>query len=113
MRMWMIDPRRMCRKHLLGEHGEIHKHRHNFVKGHSIAGRRGQIEPEAMQDRHDVLAAEMARRGFRHTSPYAQPDLAAYDLAGFVVDRAASERDLRGRCVECDHLCAECAGGIA
>ena len=32
MRMWMISPEWLCRKHLIGEHGEIHKH-------HSIAKR--------------------------------------------------------------------------
>lgn len=56
MRMWMSNPRFMCRKHLLGEHGELHKFRHMFIKGHSIEGRRGQIEPAAMKDRHDELA---------------------------------------------------------
>ena len=101
MRMWMIDPRRMCRKHLLGEHGEIHKHRHNFVKGHRIGGRKGQIEPVSMQKRHNELASEMLRRGYRHESPYKQPDLSGYDLTGFVVDKEASGRELISRCSEC------------
>ena len=39
MRMWMIKPELLCRQHLLGEHSEIHKHKHNFEKGHSIKGR--------------------------------------------------------------------------
>lgn len=30
MRMWMIDPKLLCRKHLLGEHNEIHKHLPSF-----------------------------------------------------------------------------------
>jgi len=102
MRMWMTDPATMCRKHLLGEHGEIHKHRHNFVRGHSIAGRRGQIEPLAMGTRHDALACEMVRRGYRHASPYAMPDLTGYgDLTSWLVDVEQSERDLANRCEEC------------
>ena len=101
MRMWMITPSLLCRKHLLGEHGEIHKHRHNFVKRHSIEGRRGQIEPRAMGRRHDALACEMVRRGFNHHSPYEMPDLRGYDLAGFTVDRNESLRDLCARCAEC------------
>ena len=101
MRMWMIEPVTLCRKHLLGEHGEIHKHRHNFVKGHSIEGRRGQIDPAAMGRRHDALAAEMLRRGFNHASPYTQPDLAGYDLAGHGVDVVAARADLHARCGEC------------
>jgi len=99
--MWMIDPAILCQKHLAGEHFELHLHRHNFIKGHSIAGRRGQIEPTAMQSRHDELAAEMVKRGMKHKSPYEQPDLSAYDLTGFTVDQAEAILDLTSRCSAC------------
>ena len=99
--MWMIYPAILCQKHLLGEHFELHLHRHNFVKGHSIEGRRGQIEPAAMQSRHDELAAEMTRRQMNHKSPYIQPDLSAYDLTGFTVDRSEAILDLTSRCSAC------------
>ena len=36
MRMWMLNPKFLCRQHLLGEHSEIHKFRHNFVKKHKV-----------------------------------------------------------------------------
>jgi hypothetical protein len=78
MRMWMIEPSLLCDKHLLGEHGELHKHRHNFEKKHSIKGRIEpvvQVEPSAMQSRHDELAAEMVKRGMNHRSPYEMPDI--------------------------------------
>lgn len=99
--MWMVDARILCNRHLLGEHGEIHKHRHNFVKGHSIEGRRGQIEPASMKLRHDVLEDEMRRRGMNARSPYEQPDLSGYDLHGHCVDRVAALKDLIGRCNVC------------
>ena len=95
--MWMVDPAFMCSKHLCGEHGEIHKHRHNFVKGHSIAGRKGQIEPEAMKRRHDELVMFLKN----HKSPYEQPDLSEYNLDGFTVDIDESLDELRKRCSEC------------
>lgn len=101
MRMWMVDPRILCRKHLLGEHGEIHKHRHNFVKGHSIAKRKGQIEPTSMKTRHDELAEEMTLRGYNHRSPYELPDLSNYDLTGFIVDTEKSTKMLIDRCDDC------------
>jgi len=78
MRMWMVTPELLCTKHLLGEHGEIHKHRHTFVKHHKITKRITpvvQIEPMSMELRHDQLAKEMLRRGFNHSSPFIQPDL--------------------------------------
>lgn len=112
MRMWMVDPKRLCNKHLLGEHGEIHKHRHNFVKGHSVKGRLSpvvQIEPSSMQSRHDELAEEMLKRGMNHKSPYEQPDLSNYDdsVINAKVDIKVSLADLHERCEACQNLSTE------
>ena len=106
MRMWMIDPALLCTKHLLGEHGEIHKHRHNFVKKHSITGRITPIvaiEPANMLKRHDELAAEMLRRGHNHKSPYIQPDLSGYpqNQVNANADLEFNLIDLMCRCEEC------------
>ena len=102
MRMWMVNPKWLCRKHLLGEHGEIHKHRHSFVKHHSIAKRVSpvvQVEPLSMQARHDALASEMSRRGYTHASPYEQPEPLEHMSA--TVDTQAAMLDLFARCPEC------------
>jgi len=109
MRMWMIDPKKLCRKHLLGEHGEIHKHRHNFVKHHRIDGRLlpiVQIQPADMSKRHDELAEEMLRRGYNHQSPYDQPDISylAEWKQQSKVDLLISEKDLCKRCKQCREL---------
>ena len=106
MRMWMIDPTWLCRAHLLGEHAELHKHRHNFVRGDRMDKRiapPAQIEPAAMGNRHDALAAEMVRRGYRHQSPYQQPDLSHYppEVHEARVDTAFSLQDLCSRCPAC------------
>ena len=106
MRMWMIDPKLLCNQHLLGEHGEIHKHRHNFVKRHSITKRISpvvQIEPIAMQKRHDILVNEMILRKMNHNSPYEQPDLSYLPIIEqfAVVDIKNSINDLIQRCPEC------------
>jgi hypothetical protein len=101
----MIDPKFLCSKHLLGEHGEIHKFKHTFVKGHSIAGRISpvvQIEPMSMQSRHDTLADEMSLRGMNHKSPYERPDLSHYGNQVMVnVDLEQSIKDLSIRCPQC------------
>lgn len=105
MRMWMIDPKKMCNKHLLGEHGEIHKFRHNFVKKHNMSGRlkyHSQIDPVLMGYRHDQLSKEMSRRGMNHKSPYEQPDVSHLPVA--YVDIEYNTKDLSERCEKCKEL---------
>jgi hypothetical protein len=104
--MWMIPVKNLCNKHLLGEHGEIHKHRHNFAKGHSMEGRISpvvQIEPSSMGTRHDELAQEMISRGMNHQSPYEMPDLSKYPdrIKNAKVDLEISYSDLCERCEAC------------
>lgn len=111
MRMWMLPPETLCRRHLLGEHGEIHKFRHNFEKRHNMARRLSpvvQIVPHRMQDRHDALAAEMARRGYNHQSPYTQPDVS--HLPEVTADLDYNRHDLGARCPDCLQLTDD--GGI-
>lgn len=107
MRMWGVNPKLLCRNHLLGEHNEIHKHRHNFVKKHRITKRIKpvvQIEPENMKKRHDELAEEMISRGYKHQSPYEQPDLShlTNEERYAKIDLNISINDLVQRCVECE-----------
>ena len=98
--MWMLDTTLLCRKHLLGEHGEIHKHRHCFVKRHNMEGRKGQIFPSLMRLRHDELAQEMIKRGYKHQSPYEMPDVSY--LGEFPEpDIGGNKKDLWARCPEC------------
>lgn len=107
MRMWMVDPLYLCDRHLLGEHGEIHKHLPSFRKGYSVKGRFTpvvQIQLNALVERHDQLAEEMIARGMNHSSPLTDvPDLQKiypeyYDLE---VDIDISLADLYERCPRC------------
>lgn len=108
MRMWMVQPQHMCRKHLLGEHGELHKFLHNWVKKHSIGGRiaGNAIEPSSYKARHDRLAAEMKIRGFNHQSPLEQPDFSylPQEQQAFRVDIDQSYSLLIERCPDCRRL---------
>lgn len=106
MRMWMINPKLLCRNHLLGEHNELHRFRPSFVKQHRITKRISpvvQIEPNSMKVRHDELVVEMLRRGYNHKSPYELPDLSY--LGGreryAKVDLNISHEDLKHRCPKC------------
>jgi len=106
MRMWMLPTKFLCQKHLLGEHGELHKHRHNFEKHHSIAGRISPfvaIEPANMEMRHNELVVEMYIRGYNHKSPYTLPDLSYLPdyQRNAKVNYEYNLADLIGRCPEC------------
>lgn len=72
MTQWPIDPRFLCRKHLLGEHVE-----HHMMVGSLRAGRieaflghvkRGQIAPRTIYARHQALSLELCARKYNHRS---------------------------------------------
>ena len=76
MRIWDIEPKYLCRKHLLAEHRELHG-LWNILTIHG--GKGGYAHhPEtvrwigktvALFHRHEVLITEFARRGYRHRTP--------------------------------------------
>lgn len=82
MRIWTsIPPERLCRKHLLGEHVELHalwaildKQSRGLKYGY-------RNHPEtlrwighapALAARHELQVAELQRRGYKHNSPLPQ-----------------------------------------
>jgi hypothetical protein len=99
MRMWNVDPKLMCRKHLLGEHVECHMMVGAILKKHSISGfiRNGLIEVHNIEKRHKELVLEMTRRGYNHRS----------ELPGFkpwiegTVNSSTNVIELARRCPEC------------
>src|SRR5512140_3519098 len=104
MRMWMVPPRRMCRKHLLGEHVEIHMAVATLRLGKSVSGflEKGLLELGSLRSRHDELVAEMLRRGYRHASPLGRVPRRSEGK----VDRKANLLDLARRCPDCKALSA-------
>jgi hypothetical protein len=108
VRMWMIDPRLMCRKHLLGEHVELHMAGAWIAKGKSVAGwaESNCLEPRSIGARHRILARELALRGYKHKSPLRQPNVAAHQCPNAIVDKAAALAELVRRCPECSRRAA-------
>lgn len=125
MRMWMVPPETLCRKHLLGEHGEIHKflamcriaksdgtsderraykHAETLIRSAMIETRCNKAEI-----RHLHLALEMIDRGYNHQSPFNAEEW--HDnverIAGdWSVNKYRAEVDLHRRCKECAELFA-------
>lgn len=101
MRQWLVDPRIMCRKHLLGEHVEHHMFVGTINKGGSMTGflENNLLEPLSLTARHQELVAEMTRRGYNHKSPL--PSFEQFGYEHVVIDREASLQELLRRCPDC------------
>ena len=67
----MVEPKELCDQHLLGEHGELHKHLWCWNKKYKVDKRitGNAMEPLAYKQRHDQLEDEMLRRGMKPKSP--------------------------------------------
>jgi hypothetical protein len=98
--MWLVNPRLMCRQHLLGEHVELHMMVGCLVRGKSLAGyiETGLIDTALIRRRHLELVREMERRGYTHAS-----ELPAFKapVAGGSIDAAGNLLELRRRCKSC------------
>jgi hypothetical protein len=99
MRMWMVNPKLLCRQHLLGEHQETHSFVGCIRKGTSLKGyiENGLIEVHNLKKRHQQLAKEMIERGYNHKSPL--PEFKDYECGR--IDREENINELRKRCSEC------------
>lgn len=98
-RMWMVNPKIMCRKHLLGEHKEIHQLLGSIKKNRGIKGyiENGFIEVHNVKKRHSEIVKEMIRRRYSHKSDIKNIKL----FKAGKVDVKKSISDLRKRCKEC------------
>lgn len=104
MRMWMVDPKIMCRNHLLGEHRELHAIAGLIRKKKSLDGylSEGLIDPRLLQSRHLALSKEMSQRGYYDAESIGVLDLSYLRLEDRpYVDAEESLRILLSRCSAC------------
>jgi hypothetical protein len=97
--MWCVDTTQMCRKHLLGEHVELHMLVGSILKGRNLDGfvENNLIDTKQIIKRHHELVAEMFRRGFKHKSELKQ----FVNINQGSVDSKANKIELMRRCSEC------------
>lgn len=69
--MWNVEPKLMCRKHLLGEHFEMHCFVGHIKQGKKYNGflKNGMLEIHNIKNRHDQIVNEMEKRGYKHNTP--------------------------------------------
>lgn len=101
-RMWMINPKCLCRNHLLGEHKELHQAVGSLIRKKSLKGHleRGQIEIHNIKSRHESLVKEMKRRDYKHESPLKK----FKSTKAGKIDIIENYKELERRCINCRKL---------
>lgn len=91
----------MCDRHLLGEHVELHMLVGSLNRGKRLDGftRKGLIEVDAIESRHEALVVEMSARGMNHKSPL--PTIEQHNTERVKVSVGESIRELKARCARC------------
>ncbi len=107
MRIWDLEPRLLCDRHLLGEHRELHaiwtiltRGKQGYANHPETRRWRGRLA--ALYARHESQVEEMGQRGFSHRSPL-DPNLATGDSSQpELLDPLSVQRDrLRRRGCGC------------
>ena len=116
MRMWMVPPVFMCKKHLSGEHVEHHMFIGSFKKKIRMDGyiRNDLLEIKSMIDRHDAIVRELSRRAeiegkkYNHRTPMPEEEeikrLVSYlpkPTIHHKIDGWNSFKELITRCEQC------------
>lgn len=76
MRVWDIEPRDLCQKHLVAEHRELHGLWNILTKHKGVGGYSRHPETlrwvgktKALYLRHEALIDEFTKRGYKHHTP--------------------------------------------
>jgi len=109
MRIWDIETKHLCRKHLLAEHRELHG-LWNILTIHKGKGGYSR-HPEtlrwvekkmALYQRHKQLVGEFSRRGYSHYSPLCKKRAAGLDRQSVFINTIEEQKMiLRKKPCEC------------
>lgn len=102
MRIWDLDPEKLCRQHLLGEHSEIHALWVILSQGkkgyaNHPETRRWRGKERALFLRHQRIVAEMIARGYRHNSPLDPALATGLEVQDEYVDRPEEQIEILRR----------------
>lgn len=107
MRMWNVATETLCNKHLFGEHVETHMFIGTMNARKSIDGyvKNELIVVDELKERHDQLASEIVKRGYKHSSPLVVDEhiMKIYKGLG-MVNIAKNYLELANRCEDCKKL---------
>ena len=107
VRMWMCEPRILCRQHLLGEYKELFMIVGNLAKKRAISGyiKNNCIEPIFILSRYNQLVAEMLSRGYRANAQFtfslSMLEYLPINEKNYKIDSQQALSTLLSRCPEC------------
>jgi len=109
MRIWATPVHLMCGKHLRGEHVELHMFASVIAKGKSVQGfiDDGLFDINQLASRHEIVAAEMLRRGGNHQSPL------DFNAARYPQIETTNHIDVRANTFELARRCPDCCDLIS
>ncbi len=99
MRIWDIEPEKLCRQHLLGEHRELHaiwsiltEDKRGYRNHPEVKRWVGKLK--ALYLRHESLVEEMLKRGYRHRSPLDKDLAVGKGIQDVYVDTVSEQLDI-------------------
>jgi hypothetical protein len=105
IRMWMVDPRIMCTRHLCQEHCEIHRLVANLRKGRNVRKYLLQqvIDISSIYARHEEIEDEIIARGGKLDSPLSAVECVAFArwYGSVTINMSRSLSDLSSCCKQC------------
>lgn len=107
MRIWDIEPKYLCRNHLLGEHVELHalwsiitNNKKGFSRHPETERWRGKLK--ALYARHGFLVEEMKKRKYIHKTPLNEKLAIGKPEQDKLLQSVDQQKKLlRGRCSRC------------
>jgi hypothetical protein len=102
MRIWDIEPNKLCRNHLLGEHRELHAIWSVLTKNKKGYSRhpetlRWKNKLAALYLRHEKLIKEMKRRGYCHGSSLNRRLATGVRKQSVLIDSCRRQREILRR----------------
>jgi hypothetical protein len=113
MRMWMLNPKILCKNHILGQHLELHMFLGVIREGKKLDGyiMNNLLEPLSIESYHNMIVEEMITRGMNHKTPIENASKIITTLPDAYyhkrINRMSAYKTLMDRCPKCDKLDAE------
>ena len=99
MRIWDIEPSKLCKNHLLGEHRELHamwtiitENKKGYSNHPETKRWKGKLK--AMYLRHEKLVQEMELRGYNHQSPLDKQKASGSSIQNSFVDTYSKQLEI-------------------